>query len=387
MRIARTTYPAGTWIGRAWSNPVSLSVSVSLVYLLVFALGFAALFAPQRLVLRLSVSASGQQSVEWILPGGRLWESGVRSGDRIVSLDGAAPKAEHNGYWAGTSAVINTKEGPISVVAPTDGRIARRTWPLLALSPWFFLLGTQILLRATNRRTGRAAYALFTSTALELALAPSSERYIPLAVAAEFVMLPVFAYCFVRFFVLYPVEHSSRLISYALLLPAALLALLGPAGLVWPELYDAGSLLRLLILFGYVSLATVLLTWSYITTRGSAVGSGLAVIGISTLASVLPFVLLYLLPEVLNRQPIVAPERAILALGILPVGFGYAIVRHKAMNVPLIQRWIVHGLILAMLLIAYASAAYVLLQPPLRPVTSPCSPSLRASRSDGSTSN
>jgi len=96
--------------------------------------------------------------------------------------------------------------------------------------------------------------------------------------------------------------------------------------------------------------------------RESAAREGLAIIGLGTLASVLPFVALYLLPAVLGRQQVLPPEMAVLPLVLMPASFAYAILRRDALHVPLVQRWLVHGVLWAVLIAAYTAPIFLLRQ-------------------------
>jgi signal transduction histidine kinase len=73
--------------------------------------------------------------------------------------------------------------------------------------------------------------------------------------------------------------------------------------------------------------------------------------------SVLPFVALSVVPLLLSRQPILSAEHAILAMVVLPAGFGYAILRYKILQVQLLQRWLVRIVIYVFVAGALALAA------------------------------
>jgi len=235
----------------------------------------------------------------------------------------------------------------------------RVTAPLLLLSPWFFLLGTLLFMRASPRRVGSAAYLLFASAACALALAPGADDDQPLAVAAELAAVPLFAAAFAHFFLTFPtprdVPHRRLLLA-----PALVSIALGLAALVWPPLDGPGGLLRLIILLAYLLLGVALLVRSWATARDRDARRGLRIIGAGTIASILPFVALNLLPTLLGQPAPVGAEQAILALAILPASFTYAILRYHALHAPLLQRWLVHGLLWACLLALYVAAASTL---------------------------
>ncbi len=238
------------------------------------------------------------------------------------------------------------------------------TGPLLLLSPWFFLLGTLLFLRASPRRVGSAAYLLFASAACALALAPGADDDQPLAVAAELVAVPLFAAAFAYFFLTFPTPRRVPHQRLLLLAPALASVALGVAARAWPPLAAPAFLLRLVIQLVYLGAGVALLAHVWAAACDRDEHRGLGVIGVGTVASILPFVALYLLPALLGQRAPVGAEQATLALAILPASFTYAILRYHALHAPLLQRWLVRGLLRAGLLTLYVTTIWAL-QPPL----------------------
>jgi signal transduction histidine kinase len=362
MATVQTGYSARRWVvaGGIWSlrAPTAWVWLLGLAYGLILALNVATSLTPPRLSLALSVPTTGRARMAWVLPGGALWDQGVRAGDAVLALDGRPPARADTGLWSGRRLRVRT--GPRTTVEVDAARLpdARVTWPLLLLSPWFLLLATLIVLRAPCRAVGRAAYLLFASAAYALALAPGADADDVTAAVAEWVMLALFAGGFVGFFLTYPTPRGTPRPRAWLLAPPFAGVLLGLAALGWPALYTPAYLARMAALLGYLLLGIGLLIRSFATARGRAERRGLAIIGAGSAAAVLPFAALYLLPTVLGRAPLAAAEQAILALALLPASFTYAILRHNALDVHLLQRWLVHGLLWAGLLVPFAAAVF-----------------------------
>lgn len=148
-----------------------------------------------------------------------------------------------------------------------------------------------------------------------------------------------------HFFLTYPTPRGTSRLRAWLLAPPFAGVLLGLAALGWPALYTPAYLARMATLLGYLLLGIGLLIRSFTTVGDRAERRGLAIIDAGSVAAVLPFAALYLLPTVLGRAPLAAAEQVILALALLPAGFAYAILRHNALDVHLLQRWLVHGLL------------------------------------------
>jgi signal transduction histidine kinase len=353
---------------RRWNAPRQLRLTragsawiwlPSLVYALVLALNATAALTPPRLSLTLSVPATGHARVAWVMPGGALWDRGVRAGDAVLALNGRPPVREDAGPWTGRRLRVRTERGATVEVNAVTLPAGRATWPLLLLSPWFLLLATLVVLRAPQRAVGRAAYLLFASAAYALALAPGADADNVAATVAEWAATALFAAGFAHFFRVYPSSRGTSRLPAWLLVPPLAGVLLGVAALGWPALYTLADLARITALLAYLLLGVGLLIRSFITVREDGARRGLTIICAGTVVSILPFAALYLLPTILGRPTLAAAEQAILALALLPVAFTYAILRHNALDVHLLQRWLVHGLLWVALLAPLTAAVFV----------------------------
>ena len=353
---------------RRWSAPRQLRLTrvssawiwlPSLVYALVLALNVSTVLTPPRLSLALSVSATGHARVTWVMPGGALWDRGVRAGDAVLALNGRPPVRGDAGAWSGRRLRMRTERGATVEVNAVTLPAGRATWPLLLLSPLFLLLATLVVLRAPRRAVGRATYLLFASAAYALALAPGADADNIVATVAEWASTALFAVGFAHFFRVYPSSRGTSRLPAWLLVPPLAGVLLGVAALGWPALYTLANLARITALLAYLLLGVGLLIRSFATIQERDARRGLVIIAGGTIVSVLPFAVLYLAPTVLGRPPLVPAEQAILALSLLPVAFTYAILRHNALDVHLLQRWLVHGLLWVALLAPLTAAVFV----------------------------
>ncbi len=331
---------------------------VGVVYSAIVLLNVVALLETPRLSVFLSVPTPGQAHVAWLLPGSMLWDDGVRAGTPVLALDGRRPSPRDTGRWTGDQLRVRLAAGAPMTITAASIRGNRVTWPPLVLSPWFLLLGTLVLLRAPRADVGRATYALCAVAATALALAPSTIGDEPLATAAEFAAVTLFAACFVVFCLTLPVRRgAARLRALVVAPPLATIALY-LAALMLPDLYAVAARLRLAVLLVYLLLGAGLLIYSFTTVRDRAARRGLLIISAGTAASVLPFLTLYLAPTLLHRPALLAPEGAILALALLPLSLTYAILRHHALDVHLLQRWLVYGLLSGGLVVVYAAVVF-----------------------------
>jgi signal transduction histidine kinase len=345
------------------AQPPSRIILIALVsgfYGATLVLGLAALLTRPQLSLSLNVPTTRQAVVTWVLPGGNLWEQGIRAGDRILALDGQLPSRSQDGSWSGQRLQVRLSNGRVLAVnARTTGRVAE-TWPLVLLSPWFFLLGVLVHLRAPRRDVGFAAYCLFAASAFALVLAPATDRNQVVASVAEHIALPIFAAYFALFFLTFPVRRGSAYLRAALFVPPVLVSMLAIIEIIWPVVYALSAALRLAILLLYLLIGTGLMVGSFMTVPDNDARRGLTIMAAGTVCSIATFVALYLVPTLLGRSPLLTAEHAILALALLPASFTYAILRHNTFNVPLVQRWLVHGLLLSLLIALYIGTAFAM---------------------------
>lgn len=355
MMIGRRPALVSAWrLGRGRGALVAI---VSLAFGVVFALNLLSLLTPPRLSLALTTTRGGQTRVAWVLPGSTLWGSGVRSGAPVLVLDGRAPRTGEAGPWAGARVIVRGQgDRPVTV----DARAIQSgsTWPLLVLSPWFLLLGTLIVLRTPQHAVGRAAYALFASAAFLLAFAPGVDGDELLSSMGEIVMAALLSIFFVRFFLTFPQPLGSPRLRAFVPIPALLSLALGLAALLWPDLHTADGMIGELVTLAYLLTGAGLLVYGFVTTREPGARTGLAVIAAGTVASVLPLIALYFVPTALGRPALMTPEHATLALALLPASFAYAILRHHLLDMSILQRWLVHGLLLGALFALCIGAVY-----------------------------
>lgn len=343
--------PRWTWRPRTHAMLIAM---VNLAFGVALVLNLTTLFSPPRLSIGLS---AGPARVAWVLPGSALWQRGVRPGDRVIALDGRVPRQQETGLWSGERVRVQTAVGPVAVDAAM-AQHDRSTWPLLLLSPVFLLLGTLVVLRTSRPAVGAATYNLFAATAFTLVLAPSVDHDEVVATVIQLAMIPLLATFFVRFFLTFPTSRGTASLRAALFaLPLASL-LLSLAALLWPYLFAGAYLVRLAVLLAYLLAGIGLLGYSLATARDRDTRRGLIIISAGTVLGLLPLIVLYAIPSLLHWPVLMAPEHAILALAVLPASFAYAILRHHVLDVPLLQRWLVYGILWGAFLVAGTLVVY-----------------------------
>jgi signal transduction histidine kinase len=326
-------------------------IFLGLVYLVMLSYNILILVNSPQLDLTITVPRQSEAYITLVTPGGILWEQGIRAGDQVLALNGRAPVVQDMGYWSGQNVQVQTHTGAIRFIDARSLPNGLNSWPLLLLSPWFFLFGLLVYARAQDRSIAGATQSLFASVAFAMALAPAAIEDRMLITSVEFVAVTMFAPCFLRFFLVFPTYRGSRQAHAAIFIPPLAVSVLGLLSLWLPSLYEVAARLRLILLLGYLGAGVVLIL--YFLARQRDTHSGVTIVGLGTVVSILPFLVLYLVPMLFLGQPALAAEYAILPLALLPISFAYAILRHNILNIALIQRWLIHGLLLTGLVILY----------------------------------
>jgi len=333
---------------------------VTIVVLCLVSLGtsIAVLLMPSRLSLDVRTTPAGGTEIRWLLPGGILWDAGLRQGDQVLLLDGHKPAAGESGSWSGQQITVRQLDGKVLSATVSSAMNMSSTWPLVILSPWFLLFSVLLFLRARPAAAGVASLALFGSTAWALALAPLADsNRLVVGLMAENIAVPLFAACFASFFYVFPRSWTiSGRMAAALFTPALLVSALDICGTESADLYPLADEVWSLLLMLYLALGVGLIVRAFLSVRDRSIRGGLWVIVASAAVSVLPFVVCSILPQLLGQPMLLRPEQAILALAVLPVGFAYAILRYDTIDVRLLQRWFVDGFAGAIILCLLAGA-------------------------------
>jgi signal transduction histidine kinase len=350
------------WTGRLRTR-TALVTGLSLAYAAVLGLGVAAQLSPPPFTLALAAPTAGSARIIWVLPGGSLWEAGIRQGDLVLALDGRPPTPRDADWWSGRGVRVRTGAGEVVTLDAAAAYRGHVAWPLLLLSPWFYLLGTLVFLREPRYAAARATLALFACASFALGLAPATLQGGPLAAAGNHILVTLFPAAFLLFFLTFPTRHGGKPLYTLVLVPALVVAALSLLALARPALYDVAHLLQLSVLALYLAIGAGVSVYSFVMGGDRGERRGLAIIAGGTTLSVLPFVGLYLAPTLLGRPHLLAAEYAILPLALLPASFAYAILRHHVLGVPLLQRWLVQGLLWFGLLVPCAATLYALRGP------------------------
>lgn len=307
--------PKRTWIA------ASLVAAVVLVALL----SLCSLSGGPVLGAKLSPTEDGTQRLLWVMPGGHLYEAGLRPGDVVRP----APAPIGSQAWGGVEIVQGDRSG---VVLPLT-----RRWPpaieylLFCLGLEFLAAGLWVFLRASDRLAANHFTILSTAAAATFIAFPAIGNGHPWALILEWIASKVAMAAFVLFFLTTPVERWRPLRWFFVGAPVPILSLYGFSVLARPDLYSAVKPLG----YSYMAmgLATSLLAMAWpIVTRAPRVHRRMWPVLLAATVAVALYLFGSVLPYLLFRRYLLPPEVAIAGVGLIPIGFVWAMLHYPLLG-------------------------------------------------------
>ena len=342
---------------------------IAFLYLVTVIAAYYATLKPPQLDMRVGL-CDAVPCVSWVMPAGLAWREGVRPGMPVLSVNGAALSAG----GVATSAPIEQAEivttpGTVTSVYARAGPVGQSPtkFSMWILAGVFALLGGIVITRRLDLMTARA-FATFTAvTSVALALGPAAGSSAP-----EWALLmevPAFAGvgATLYLFALVLTRTTSRIastVAVAQLVAIGLAVVVGYVASVTiqPSFYD---LVRP-VLFFYVAAsimgAIALLSISAVREPSLARRQGIRACLLGIVLGMLPFVAFTLFPEALGYPAVVPVHISILAWGLVPASFAYAMLQYQLMGIRrLVHRGTVNTMAAIALLIVMIALLTVVL--------------------------
>ena len=239
--------------------------------------------------------------------------------------------------------------------------------PYLLLSIAFF--GVGLLSSLLGRGATPQALALLCYVgALEALTIPFGGNQAQWVVLINGICVPLFMGSFAYLFLIFPARRALNLGARSLspavvLLPAPIISLF----YIFAAIDDAAlfSTLSQLLGFPYFLACLIgggwLLVGSWRRTRTARERNQLRIIVIGTLFAIIPLVLFTILPQAALYRTIVPSYFTVLPLALIPISFGYAILRYQLMDMHLyVRRGVVYSVLGAIITAAYAIVLAIL---------------------------
>jgi len=287
--------------------------------------------------------------VQWVQPGGWAWDSGIRPGDAIISIDGLPVDALDSALVGSASRVqVRSVVGEL-MEAPRGGEPIPDTdplrWAFLLTAASFLLVGGAIYVLASERRPALLMLAHATSGAVLLSAAVATPSGAGWAVTVVYLSLVGFGASTVLLCLVQPIDRlgsraGQRVALVTLLSHVCLIGAFGYVVLMDSAAYDVLRKICFTIisvdLLGAVGL-TVAGVRATPTTR-RARRHALTLVALGMITGCLPFVFLSLVPHTLGLGMIVPAQLAVLSFVLAPASFAVGILSRQFFGIERIVR-------------------------------------------------
>lgn len=298
-------------------------------------------------------------------PGSQVWLEDGRVGDEIVSINGE-PASSFSGDEStiDTLTVLNeswSEPRRVSIVrSPTS--LIDEAFSLNLLGVVFAVMSVFIFFRA-QRKTDTIMFALMAmASAVSLAIGPSSIANHPWGRLFMGASLYVNSILFLAFFIGFPRGATSESSKLSRWLPEIAIGLSAISIIPWvltaAGIVDLWEILRpgMLVFLALGILGGVGILGMRLRSASRENNEQLRIVTLGTLIGLVPFIWLSVIPMLITGEEIVLGEVAVLGFVLLPLSFGYAIMRHSLMGIRrLFHRTAAYALITAAIIIIYGS--------------------------------
>ena len=310
---------------------------------------------------------TGRMVITEMFPGGAAWGAGASVGDILLQLDGV--QVDERAWIArgdsGTEfRILTTPEGVVLIDSTERGRAAAVPVmvTLAIISLVFAVTGFFIFFRATHSPEVSVVSVLFLVSAIAFAVAPAGIRSQLWALVVARLSFPWSAALFFVFFSLlrYPPQDNRSIAGYlrwGMGFWALALNIFYLVGIVVVsdihvgvrQVQSAQNAVGLLA-------GLALLVASYVDNDSPVVKEQLRIMAFGITAAVLPFVVLSILPIAMVQDAFLSGEVTILAVIVVPLSFGYGILRHQLMEIRrLVHRGASYALISISIFVIYGA--------------------------------
>lgn len=355
-----TAFGATVADGRRW-------VIVALIATALVGLGYLSLDASARSPwVGLSADRDGERLVvRWVQPAGWAWDAGIRPGDVISEIAGRPSTSDDGPVQVADAPWIQVRSASgVLLTAPVTPAPAPDSYPqrlsFLVTAACFLAVGGAAFVLAADVLASSLLLCVATSAAALLMAGIATLSGLGWALATEYVAVVAFGGTTLLLFLVFPINRLStrpgRWVAAAAVAAHAGL-LVGYAYVVTLDTAAYGALQTAWFVVVAADLlgAVVLILLARFATpvQQRAARRALELVCLGSVAGLLPFGLLSLVPHALGLGYLVPPHLAIGSLVLLPTSLGAAILSRQLLG---ITRLVRRGLIALAVWLALVSA-------------------------------
>ncbi|MBN4064713.1 hypothetical protein JYU04_03150, partial [Dehalococcoides mccartyi] len=305
-----------------------------------------------------------------ISPGSEVWYADGRVGHFITKINDQ-PAAEFDNFPKVVNSLhITPSLDAISVrtaIGVGTNALIQQSISLLLLSITFAVMSLFVFTRA-DRTHEVILFAYFSaSAAATLAIGPASLANHSWARLVQGTTTSVTSVYFLAFFLGFARDSlsryripSARIPELSTGLVAVLIGLWILTATSWPDLFPALRSTALLLLGLSLLGVFILLPLRYRRAAASR-KEQLRIATAGTILGIFPFVWLSIIPQIVTGEPLIAAEATVLGLALIPLSFGYSILRYQLLGISrLVHRSATYILITAAIIAVYGSLLTIL---------------------------
>jgi sigma-B regulation protein RsbU (phosphoserine phosphatase) len=318
------------------------------------------------------IPAERSELVKSVVPGSPAERAGMKTGDRIVQINGAPLKAEDSitRVWLqhkpGDTVDLTIRRPDVSAPillhatfrassSGTEAGLAQLGQDINTLFPLAFLtVGLIVLLLRSDDPNAWllalmfAGFIAIPNFANSFLSVPSSLR--PFAITYRAIFNNLVAAIFYFFFATFPAQSPlDRRLPWLKWLAVAVGTTFGIAGMLWTDPDQAavagwlsagsGRVFRLCFTYGLIVLGFASLIWNAISVTSPEAGRKIRVILWGTLVGVVPATLVLAASDFFGFHiTLWLGASIIVLLWIFPLSFAYAVVKHRVLEIPVLLR-------------------------------------------------
>jgi len=318
------------------------------------------------------VLVNGRWVVDWVDAGGVAARAGLKPGDVLVAVNGAAPVSRHladpmldlraAGAWT------IERQGRLVTLYPDPEEVRESRYLdtvfTLATALTFWAVATFVGLCRPNDQLAARFFRCGLAAAVLLgpiAVVSNDTLWGELIAASLFGVAPALFVDFALWFAGGAAWSKSNRIVVTALYCAGIASAAGYfiSGVLGSDLFFTMRLgVRLLTALGCL-LGVAILIHGYLRPVSVRTRQQLKVVAFGAATAMVPFLGLVVVPTTLGLEATLRPQAAFLGVSILPLSFAYAILRERLLDIDVvIERTLVYGLLTLLLAALYALFLY-----------------------------
>ena len=301
-------------------------------------------------------------TVQSVDPNGLAIQAGIKAGDKPVEINGQ-PADTFLQTYNGVGVVFETaikeltvsdERGTLISTALKTGSPSKETQfelgSFLFVCVIFWLTGFYVFFKKPEKLASLLFCIVGLAVGLALSANMASQREIPVAPWLEAISTIVGPWLLLHFFLILPEERSGlrrNKLTYLIYLPAVItlifFLLIGYRNGQPTPSFRTFRLFEYAI--GFLAAGGVMIS-NYYRASNLHVRQQMKIVLISSLAALVPFLLIGILPSAIWRENILPGGSNILFIVFIPLGMGYALITKRLLDIDvIIRRTLIYGLI------------------------------------------